>query len=89
VIRNLPDLVKEENAGTLPNDNILYLCTGSQGEPRAALSRIARNDHRNVVLGEGDTVIFSSRVIPGNETGIYEMQNNAEHAGRERRHGDQ
>ncbi len=75
VIRNLPDLVKEENAGTLPNDNILYLCTGSQGEPRAALSRIARNDHRNVVLGEGDTVIFSSRVIPGNETGIYEMQN--------------
>lgn len=75
VIKNLPDLIDEENAGSLPNDNILYLCTGSQGEARAALSRIARNDHRNVTLGDGDTVIFSSRVIPGNEKGIYEMQN--------------
>ena len=75
VIKNLPDLVTEENAGSLPNDNILYLCTGSQGEARAALGRIARNDHRHVTLGEGDTVIFSSRVIPGNEKGIYEMQN--------------
>jgi len=75
VITNLPDLVTEENAGSLPNDNILYLCTGSQGEARAALGRIARNDHRHVTLGEGDTVIFSSRVIPGNEKGIYEMQN--------------
>ncbi len=75
VIRNLPDFIKEDNAGSLPNDNVLYLCTGSQGEARAALSRIARNDHRNVTLGEGDTVIFSSRVIPGNEKGIFEMQN--------------
>lgn len=75
VIRSLPDLIDEENAGSLPDDNILFLCTGSQGEARAALSRIARNDHRNVSLGDGDTVIFSSRVIPGNEKGIYEMQN--------------
>jgi len=67
--------VDEAEAGYLPADNILYLCTGSQGEPRAALSRIARDDHRHVVLGEGDTVIFSSRVIPGNESDIYAMQN--------------
>jgi len=67
--------VDEAEAGYIPADNILYLCTGSQGEPRAALSRIARDDHRHVVLGEGDTVIFSSRVIPGNEAGIYDMQN--------------
>lgn len=54
---------------------ILYLCTGSQGEPRAALSRIASGSHRNVSLGEGDTVLFSSRVIPGNETPIYALYN--------------
>lgn len=67
--------VDETEAGYLPPENLLYLCTGSQGEPRAALSRIARDDHRHVVLGEGDTVIFSSRVIPGNEAEIYAMQN--------------
>lgn len=75
VIKNLPDFVKEENAGTLPNENILYLCTGSQGESRAALGRISRDDHRHITLGDGDTAIFSSRVIPGNEKSIYEMQN--------------
>ncbi len=75
VIKNLPDFVKEENAGSLPNDNILYLCTGSQGEARAALGRITRGDHRHVTLGEGDSVIFSSRIIPGNEKGIFDMQN--------------
>lgn len=67
--------VDEVEAGYLPPENLLYLCTGSQGEPRAALSRIARDDHKHVVLGEGDTVIFSSRVIPGNESDIYAMQN--------------
>ena len=67
--------IDETEAGYLPADNLLYLCTGSQGEPRAALARIARDDHKHVVLGEGDTVIFSSRVIPGNEAEIYAMQN--------------
>ncbi len=67
--------VDEVDAGFLPPENLLYLCTGSQGEPRAALSRIARDEHKHVVLGEGDTVIFSSRVIPGNESNIYTMQN--------------
>ena len=75
ILKNVPDFVDEENAGALPPDNILYLCTGSQGESRAALSRIARGDHRNVTLGEGDTVVFSSRVIPGNEKGIFAMMN--------------
>lgn len=75
VIKNMPDLITEENAGSLPDDNLLFLCTGSQGEARAALGRISRNDHRHISLGEGDTVIFSSRVIPGNEKGIFEMQN--------------
>ncbi len=67
--------VDEKDAAYLPPENVLYLCTGSQGEPRAALSRIAQNTHPNVTLREGDTVIFSSRVIPGNERGIYDLQN--------------
>ena len=75
VIKDLPDLISEEQAGSLPDDNLLFLCTGSQGEARAALGRISRDDHRHISLGDGDTVIFSSRVIPGNEKGIYDMQN--------------
>ena len=75
LLKGVQDFVDEEEAGFFPPDNILYLCTGSQGESRAALGRIARGDHRHVSLGQGDTVIFSSRTIPGNETGIYQMQN--------------
>ncbi len=74
-LKGIRDFVDEEEAGFFPADRILYLCTGSQGEPRAALGRIARGEHRHVTLGEDDTVIFSSRTIPGNEAGIYEMQN--------------
>lgn len=69
------DFVDEAEAGYLPPENILYLCTGSQGEANAALSRIARGDHRHVALREGDTVIFSSRLIPGNESSVYSLQN--------------
>jgi len=54
---------------------VLYLCTGSQGEPRAALSRIADGSHPHVKLGAGDACIFSSRVIPGNELPIRNLQN--------------
>lgn len=75
IVQDLPDLIDEDMAGSLPDDNLLFLCTGSQGEARAALGRISRNDHRHVGLGEGDTVIFSSRVIPGNEKNIFDMQN--------------
>ncbi len=67
--------VEPQEAGFLPREHVLYLCTGSQGEPRAALARIARDDHRDLVLTEGDTVIFSSKIIPGNERGIFELIN--------------
>jgi ribonuclease J len=74
-LKDLPALIDEETAGDLHSHKVLYLCTGSQGEPRAALARIAAGDHPNVKLGPGDTVIFSSRVIPGNERLIHELQN--------------
>jgi ribonuclease J len=74
-LQDLPPLLSEDDGGWLPPDRVLYLCTGSQGEPRAALSRIASGDHPRVVLESGDTVIFSSRVIPGNERAIFAVQN--------------
>ncbi len=73
-LRGLPEFVSEDEAGSIPDDNLLILVTGSQGEPRSALSRIAADTHPNIALGEGDTVIFSSRMIPGNERPITMVQ---------------
>ena len=56
--------------GHFPPDKVLALCTGSQGEPRAALARIAKDEHPEVTLNKGDCVIFSSRTIPGNEKAV-------------------
>jgi ribonuclease J len=73
-LKGLAPFVAEEEAGFLPDDSLLIICTGSQGEPRSALSKIAADTHPNIALGEGDTVIFSSRMIPGNERGILRVQ---------------
>lgn len=74
-LQDAPQFLDEEMAGHLPNDRLLVICTGSQGEPRAALSRIAADEHPRIYMGEGDTVIFSSRQIPGNEVSIGRLQN--------------
>ena len=74
-LKGFPNLLDEAEAAQLPPNRILYLCTGSQGETRAALARVASGDHPNVKLGAGDAVIFSSRIIPGNELSIFELQN--------------
>ena len=74
-LKDFPPVLDETEAAELPPHKVLYLCTGSQGEPRAALARIAAGTHPHVELDEGDTVIFSSRVIPGNELAIAEIQN--------------
>ncbi len=74
-LAEVPRFLTEEEAGYVPADRIVLICTGSQGEPRAALNRIAREDHPHIVLEEGDVVIFSSRIIPGNEKAIARLQN--------------
>jgi ribonuclease J len=65
----------EDQVPDLARNQILMICTGSQGEPRSALTRIAAQDHPHVALDPGDTVIFSSRMIPGNERAIGRLQN--------------
>ena len=69
------DFRPQDAYGYLPSDKVLALCTGSQGEPRAALSRIAQDEHPDVTLGKGDRVIFSSRTIPGNEKAVGRVVN--------------
>jgi len=66
-LKDLPTLISEDHIGDIPRDKILIACTGCQGEPRAAISRIARDDHKRVHLSPGDNVLFSSKIIPGNE----------------------
>lgn len=68
-------LVSEEEGASLHPDQAVYLCTGCQGEPRAAMARIASDTHPRIGLSSGDTVIFSSKVIPGNERTIGTMHN--------------
>jgi ribonuclease J len=74
-LSGVPPFLTEEEAGFAPRDRIVMICTGSQGEPRSALARIARDDHPNVDLEPGDAAIFSSRIIPGNEKAIGRLQN--------------
>ncbi|WP_339077133.1 ribonuclease J [Acetobacter sp. AC2005] len=71
----------EQDVNDVPDDQILLIITGSQGEPRSALSRIAMDTHPNIALGEGDTVIYSSRMIPGNERAIMAVQDNLSRRG--------
>ncbi|GEO82148.1 ribonuclease J [Pararhodospirillum oryzae] len=70
-----PRFLTDEEGAYLPRDKVVYVCTGSQGEPRAALRRIAYDSHPHVTLGSGDVVIFSSRIIPGNERPVLDVQN--------------
>lgn len=73
-LTDIPPFLPEEEAGYLPDDSLLIICTGSQGEERSAIAKIAADTHPQMALGEGDTVIFSSRRIPGNEKAIQIVQ---------------
>ncbi len=75
-LKTLPPFLSEDAANEVPDERLVLLVSGSQGEPRSALSRIAADTHPRLALGEGDTVVFSSRVIPGNERAIGTVQDN-------------
>ncbi|MEO8925938.1 MAG: ribonuclease J [Caulobacteraceae bacterium] len=75
LLEGVGPFLSDSEARHLPKQKVLYLCTGSQGEPRAALSRIAEGNHPHVNLGQGDACVFSSRIIPGNEIPIRNLQN--------------
>jgi ribonuclease J len=74
-LEGLPEFMDEDEYGVTPRAELVILCTGSQGEPRAALAKLGRDEFKNVSLAKGDTVIFSSRVIPGNEKAILSIKN--------------
>jgi ribonuclease J len=80
-LRDLPPFISEEEAEDVPDSKLLVVCTGSQGEPRSAMAKIAADTHPHISLGEGDTVIFSSRMIPGNERAILRIQDELSRAG--------
>jgi len=74
-MEGLPPFLDEDEFGSVPRREIVIILTGSQGESRAALAKLSRGEMRNVALGAGDTVVFSSRTIPGNEKAIIDIQN--------------
>lgn len=74
-MEGLPEFLSEEDYGYIPRENIVMILTGSQGEQRAALAKLARDEMRSLALTAGDTVIYSSRTIPGNEKAILETRN--------------
>ncbi|MGF7160048.1 ribonuclease J [Rhodoligotrophos appendicifer] len=75
-LKDLPKVVNDESFGYLPPERVVCLCTGSQGEPRAAMARIAEDIHPTISLEAGDLVIFSSKTIPGNEKAVISIENN-------------
>ncbi|MCY1145182.1 ribonuclease J [Actinoplanes sp. Pm04-4] len=80
---NIPDglLVSLDEATNMPGDEIVFMSTGSQGEPMSALGRMASGDHRHITIEPGDTVVLASSLVPGNETSVYRVINRLSRAG--------
>jgi ribonuclease J len=75
MLEGIKPFLDQDQFSSLPRDKVVLLCTGSQGEPRAAIARIAREEHPMIDLNAGDRVIFSSWAIPGNEREVIDIQN--------------
>ena len=74
-LKNVIEPIDAKDATNISRNKIIYLCTGSQGEPMGAMMRIINHTHKDVFIEKDDTVIFSSKIIPGNEKKLYKLQN--------------
>ncbi len=74
-LKDIIEPIDSRDAKKIPRKKIVYLCTGSQGEPMGAMMRISNNIHPDVFIEKGDSVIFSSKIIPGNEKKLYKLHN--------------
>ena len=74
-LKNIIEPIDPRDAKSFSREKIVYLCTGSQGEPMGAMSRISSSTHPDIFLEKGDAVIFSSKIIPGNEKKLYKLHN--------------
>ncbi len=72
---NLLEPIDVKDSSKIPREEIIFLCTGSQGEPMGAMNRVINDTHPDVYIEAGDTIIFSSKMIPGNEKKLYKLQN--------------
>lgn len=75
LMEGVKPFIAEDEYGYIPRDKVVVILTGSQGEPRAALAKLSRDEMRHVALAAGDTVVFSSRAIPGNEKALQDIRN--------------
>ncbi len=80
-LKDIPSYVEAKQATDIPLDKMLYICAGSQGNYRSGLTRIVNGENKNISLGKGDAIIFSSKIIPGNEEKIERMQEKLRDAG--------
>lgn len=80
-LKDIPSYVEAKQAMDIPLDKMLYICAGSQGNYRSGLTRIVNGENKNISLGKGDAIIFSSKIIPGNEEKIERMQEKLRDAG--------
>jgi ribonuclease J len=75
LMEGIANFLEEDEFGFIPRDKVVIIMTGSQGEPRAALAKLSRDEMRHVALSKGDRVVFSARAIPGNEKPILNIKN--------------
>ena len=75
ILNDFPNIIQPEDVNNLPRENVLLLVTGSQGERRAASAQLAQGKYMGITMKEGDTFLFSSKTIPGNEKGVIHIMN--------------